>query len=376
MTATTKKCPMCAETIPLAAAACEFCGAQFEVTITGYCDNCHQVRDADPLGCCTACSGEIIDLRVESKFIEQTNEPIAPPQLTETATLSPSLQRAKGRIWLLGVGAVMVVGIITLAFIMVPKLAPVVLPDTATVAPSLTSTILPSFTPTSTSTQTPSVTPPPPPTETPIPGWVNEYADLVIVAIKDRPPDFEEDFNDAQGWEFTTQPDPENGSIQVIDGALQMNITSGSGSDESGFANNSELRFASFVLQVDVDLSRLGQGGSLDVYWRGDNQNHGAVLSLSKTGQGQIMFCGTCSPVLGEGRRMIYSPRRVQITIISKYAQYAVYIDGRRLSYVDDAGRPPGDQIRLSLWVGRGEYTSIVRYDNLRIWDITNIQIP
>jgi hypothetical protein len=205
---------------------------------------------------------------------------------------------------------------------------------------------------------------------------VNEYADLVIAAIKDRPPDFEEDFNDAEGWQFSTQPDSENGSIEVIDGALRMSITSKSGSDEIGFANNSKLRFASFVLQVEANISQLAGPSSLDIYWRGDNQDSGAVFSLTQDGHGQIMFCGTCSPLLGEGWKVIYSPRRVKITIISRYAQYAVHIDGKWLAFVDDAGRPPGDQIRLSLWVGRGEYTSRVRYDNLRIWDITNIQIP
>jgi hypothetical protein len=47
MAETTRKCPMCAEEIPLAAVTCEYCRAQFEVTGSGYCQNCHQVREAD-----------------------------------------------------------------------------------------------------------------------------------------------------------------------------------------------------------------------------------------------------------------------------------------------------------------------------------------
>ena len=62
---------MCAEQIPLAAVTCEYCGAQFEVTSTGYCQNCHEVREADGNGQCKVCGNAVMDLRVESKFIEE-----------------------------------------------------------------------------------------------------------------------------------------------------------------------------------------------------------------------------------------------------------------------------------------------------------------
>jgi hypothetical protein len=39
----TKKCPLCAETIPLAPRKCEFCGARFNVSSSGYCQTCHLV---------------------------------------------------------------------------------------------------------------------------------------------------------------------------------------------------------------------------------------------------------------------------------------------------------------------------------------------
>ncbi len=42
-----------------AAAACEYCGAGFQVASAGYCKTCHPVRDADAAGHCTACGGEV-----------------------------------------------------------------------------------------------------------------------------------------------------------------------------------------------------------------------------------------------------------------------------------------------------------------------------
>lgn len=85
---------MCAEQIPLEATVCEYCAAQFEVTITGYCQNCHQVREADENGCCKVCNGEIIDRRVESRLVEEPVKEITPPyqpEVTKTERSGPSI---------------------------------------------------------------------------------------------------------------------------------------------------------------------------------------------------------------------------------------------------------------------------------------------
>lgn len=70
-TSTTKKCPMCAEEIKLKAKICHFCGAEFEVTVRGYCTNCHTVIDANESGKCKNCLRKIVDQRVESRLIPE-----------------------------------------------------------------------------------------------------------------------------------------------------------------------------------------------------------------------------------------------------------------------------------------------------------------
>ncbi len=82
----TKKCPMCAETLPVEAATCEYCVAEFRVTITGYCTNCHEIHEADEKGRCKQCGSEVKDKRVESQFIE---EPAAPPAAKPSITTAP-----------------------------------------------------------------------------------------------------------------------------------------------------------------------------------------------------------------------------------------------------------------------------------------------
>lgn len=82
-----KTCPMCAEDIPAGADACEYCGASFEVTRTGYCPGCHGVGAVTAEGACSQCGAEAIDVRVESRHVEAT--PTAAPLPAVQAAAAP-----------------------------------------------------------------------------------------------------------------------------------------------------------------------------------------------------------------------------------------------------------------------------------------------
>ena len=83
MNTTTKKCPMCAEEIPLAATTCEYCGSQFLVTSRGYCQACHALREADETGRCRVCGSQVVDWHIESSL------KVKPAPLTDTAMSQP-----------------------------------------------------------------------------------------------------------------------------------------------------------------------------------------------------------------------------------------------------------------------------------------------
>ena len=64
--------------------------------------------------------------------------------------------------------------------------------------------------------------------------------------------------------------------------------------------------------------------------------------------------------------------------IIAKGPQLAVYVNGEPIMYLDDAGFTQDyGSGRLELNVcNEGDVPSDVRWDNLRIWDISRLPLP
>ncbi len=63
-----KACPLCGRAIQAEAPTCSFCGARFDVSITGYCPHCHNIMRLNEAGRCSKCGGEIVDRQVTSSL--------------------------------------------------------------------------------------------------------------------------------------------------------------------------------------------------------------------------------------------------------------------------------------------------------------------
>ena len=163
----TKKCYLCAEEIALDTKVCPYCGAQYEVVTKGYCTNDHEVVEANEMGLCPKCGGELVDKQTESRYLGETEKPkVAPIQPDYTPPARPSPQPVTARpgrklswarlfLALIGIG-----GLVAAAFILLNKGR---LPKPSELSISLfeAATATPTRTPTPTITITPSSTPTP-----------------------------------------------------------------------------------------------------------------------------------------------------------------------------------------------------------------------
>ena len=366
----TKKCQLCAEEIPLAAVTCKYCGAHFIVTSTGYCQNCHQVREADGEGQCKVCGNALTDLRVESRLIE------APVQGTLSASQSIAQpERTKSRKSRLPVG--ILAGILLLsaigAFLLFRR-------NSAPVTPSLlatsTPTIATAFTQNATQPATPTYTPRPTQTSTPIPAWVTSFAEPILAAIANTSPHFEDDFSQASdGWRVDQRDD--RCRVKIQDGAFTMSAEAGR---EMAWCSNSGLRFGNFVLRVEIDLSESGLNDSAQIGWHGITPYHqDLTFSLFKDGNWEIYFCSDSSCTAVAAGRQAGIPPKVTVTIISKGKEYAIYIDEIPIKYVKDMEQHPG--LVITLGFSALNPSRMIKYDNLKIWnldyiDLTSATVP
>jgi hypothetical protein len=200
------------------------------------------------------------------------------------------------------------------------------------------------------------------------------FAEPILRAVKDLPPDFQDDFSRQSDWGFNTGPHRDKGRMEIVDGVLRLNVTSSADTAEVGFATHPRLHFNNFVLSVEANLRGLVEGnGLLQIAWRGGEDGAGVVFWLRSDGEWRIAFCGSCDPDLAYGRQLIDISNPVSITVISRETEYVVALNGAPIAYVNDAGRQPGMPIQLILWVPEGVHDATVEYDNLRVWNLDNV---
>jgi hypothetical protein len=204
---------------------------------------------------------------------------------------------------------------------------------------------------------------------TPVPTWVIEFAEPILASIKDRPPDFQDDFSQASHyWQLQNGYE---GKIEISNGVLRAIAEKG----QCAAARNPETRFNNSILLVEANLSGLEGENSAQIRWLETSwfQSSHIVFELKRDGSWSVSsWVNNKRLDTDSGQQLIISIEKVTIMLISKGTKYAIYMDETPVSYINFNTGHPGDLTLLSAWAG-GTTTAIVEYDNLKIWDITDL---
>jgi predicted Ser/Thr protein kinase len=207
------------------------------------------------------------------------------------------------------------------------------------------------------------------------------FADPILAAIAGRPPDLEDDFSDpASGWPIGSS---DLGEWGYREGEYFVSATP-STQDSIGVAADHLSWLSDFVLEVDARFVS-GEWGHWHVIFRDSpgtleqpvNASYG-VRFHPDGGLGMWKYVSGAHIELIE--TAVYAPTFERgfgtnhLTIIAQGPRIAVYMNGEPLWLVYDQSSSRG-----KIQLGVDNYTDtmlLVHFDNLKVWDISDLDLP
>ena len=196
------------------------------------------------------------------------------------------------------------------------------------------------------------------PTLSPQAEQARAFAEPILAAIADRPPDFEDDFSaDDKGWVT------DNSCGQIMDGRLRTNILN---MDQTTCGvHNSILDITNFVFEIDLTQSYTEIQGTAGVQWRHTSTGlYGVYVEVP----GQRWELQT--EHVPDTSRDWSGPASGRIRVIGLGNQFAVYINQTPVFYLQNDLYTNG-AIDFNLSAGTGPIA--VEFDNVKLWNLDNV---
>ena len=232
---------------------------------------------------------------------------------------------------------------------------------------------------------TPTLTIAPTDTPNPLVEQARAFAEPILQAIANRPPDFEDDFSTSGGgWQSFESP-----YSSISDGVLKISVPAGEttnpGSTSYVGENNSHLSDVNFVFQMDIRAKSLTPDLGTGIIFRFLNdekttsspQGYFTFDLFPSLGEWRIVDHHTEveNPLIAQGKsNAITLGQWMKIRIIARGNTFAVYLNDQPLSYFFNDFHPMGT---ISFFAGNGTGISAgdiqVEFDNVKFWNLENV---
>lgn len=217
---------------------------------------------------------------------------------------------------------------------------------------------------------------------TPTPAWVNEISDPILAAIKDLPPDFADDFSQADPDWLYSQHELPSLVLCSNEGGPKVSISDGSmkcGVDPDCPQGNlshpvMENGYANYVLQMEVNF-KLTSGEFMFRYFDSSERYEELNFSFSPLNWAFAL----CKPEINieriEGRINVDPSKPVTVTIINKPPTFLAYMNSSLVLAYNDLEMGYGrDRIDFIMTKENLNSPEIFELDSIKIWDLDKIE--
>jgi hypothetical protein len=207
---------------------------------------------------------------------------------------------------------------------------------------------------------------------------VANFAEPILAAIADRPPDVQEDFSEVgPNWYLEKVNCPNNG-CSISDGSLSIAAFPVNGKDawaQQPFPCCTGLK--TFVMRVDVNTAKLYGENAAGIWYTDERRENGKFTATFeyyfelKSDRRWFSLPRFGSRENGHLPRSI--PPQITYTLIASRTWFAVYLNDTPITYKKFNGGQYQATFSFGAWSDGNSGPARVEFDNFNIWNLDNI---